>query len=174
MDAGRTLDIEQVGEKETAMNTAHSSRSTVVISPTHEGRDSVLKNRKIDRETQDTTDTQNVEMNEQREIGYSKKITTDAAKAIENVVQHDGPLIQPRPAEIFEANHATMRNKINLEVFLKVENQLYSIKENIMSGKPIFKHCRDYIEVAPKMDREMFEVNPILSGKNSHNIFRKF
>lgn len=27
-----------------------------------------------------------------------------------------------------------------------------------MSGKPIFKHCRDYIEVAPKMDREMFEV----------------
>jgi len=27
-----------------------------------------------------------------------------------------------------------------------------------MAGKPIFKHCRDYIEVAPKIDRENFEV----------------
>lgn len=111
MDAGRTLDIEQVGLKETDSNTPISSRSTIVIS-SGRGQDSIVKNRKIERDTQDTTDTQNVEMNDQPEIGYSKKITTDAAKAIENVVQHDGPLIQPRPAEINEANHATMRNKV--------------------------------------------------------------
>jgi len=170
LDAGRTLDIEQVGFKETDVNTAHSSRSTVVISPTHGERDSHVKNRKIDRETQDTTDTQNVEINDQPDVGYSKKITTDAAKAIDNVVQHDGPLIQPRPAEIFEANHATMRNKLNLEIFLKVENQLYLIKENIMAGKPIFKHCRDYIEVAPKMDREMFE--KLLKANNERKMLK--
>jgi len=35
-----------------------------------------------------------------------------------------------------------------------------------MAGKQIYKHCRDYIEVAPKIDREHFEVKYILNCIN--------
>jgi len=158
LDAGRTLNIEQIRSKETHLNSPHSSKSTIIIAESPRENEPGLKNKdKNTRETQDTNDTQIFELKDTQEPKFSNLITTDATKAIENVIVHDGPLIQPKPIEVCQANIANMRNKLNLEIYLKVENLLYAIKENIMAGKPIFKHCRDYIEVAPKIDRENFE-----------------
>jgi len=113
LDDGQTLNIEQVVGKETDINTLHSSKSTIIITDSPRENESNMKDKKkIARETQDTNDTQILELKDTQEPKFSNLITTDATKAIENVIEHDGPLIQPKPMEVSQANLATMRNKV--------------------------------------------------------------
>ena len=115
MDAGRTLNIEQIRSKETHLNSPHSSKSTIIIAESPRENESGLKNKdKTTRETQDTNDTQIFELKDTQEPKFSNLITTDATKAIENVIVHDGPLIQPKPIEVCQANIANMRNKVSM------------------------------------------------------------
>lgn len=112
------VDSKQMNNKTSDLHTPNSSKSTVLINESPRGIDSHVKEVRDTKETQETLETSDnnlIEVKDPVEARFSNKITTDATKAIENVIAHDGPLIQPKPQEVSQANIATMRNKVCLK-----------------------------------------------------------
>ncbi len=127
-DENQTLEMEHIPSRPWIdENEPQSSTSTVIISESPRGKGPIMK---LDTERDD-----GLEVVGSQDASAEKNFSVD-----QSTISKDSKLSQ---------NKQKPRNKINLEIYLKMENKLTLVKEAIISGGTTFSFCKEYIQLAP-------------------------